>query len=123
MPEAFLLKERRVHPRISIKIPLHFRIIDDRDEIKSVLELRKKEKDGRTLDASLGGLCIVTDHPIKEGSILKLEIFVPDEPVKIRGMAEVVWCNESGGGIRFLAMDETDREIMKNYLSKASTRR
>ncbi len=123
MTEAYLLKERRVHPRISVKIPLDFRIIDNREEIKSVLELRKKEKNGKTLDASLGGLCVVTDYPLYEGTILSLEISIPEPPQKTRAMAEVVWANDSGGGIRFLAMEEKDRDALKTYLTKASSKR
>jgi hypothetical protein len=123
VPEAYLLKERRVYPRISLKIPVVFRVLDDQEEIKSVIELRKKEKHGHTMDVSLGGLCIVTDQPLREGSILSLEITIPDVPKALKAMAEVVWSSESGGGIRFLTMDENDMETLKSYLSKASSKR
>ena len=123
MPEAYLLKERRVYPRISLKIPVVFRVLDDQEEIKSVIELRKKEKHGHTMDVSLGGLCIVTDQPLREGSILSLEITIPDLAKALKAMAEVVWSSESGGGIRFLTMDENDMETLKSYLSKASSKR
>jgi c-di-GMP-binding flagellar brake protein YcgR len=123
VPEAYLLKERRVYPRISLKIPVVFRVLDDQEEIKSVIELRKKEKHGHTMDVSLGGLCIVTDQPLREGSILSLEITIPDLAKALKAMAEVVWSSESGGGIRFLTMDENDMETLKSYLSKASSKR
>jgi c-di-GMP-binding flagellar brake protein YcgR len=123
VPEAYLLKERRVHPRIALKIPVIYRVLDDQEEIKRVLELRKKEKYGHTLDVSLGGLCIVTDQPLREGSILSLEITIPDAPKALKAMAEVVWSSETGGGIRFLTMDENDMETLKTFISKASSKR
>jgi len=122
-PEAYLLKERRVHPRISVRIPAVFRVLDDKAEIKSVLDLRKTEKNARTMDVSLGGLCIMSDQPMETGNILRLDISVPEEPKKLKAMAEVVWSNDSGGGIRFLTMDEKDMEILKTYLAKASSKR
>lgn len=123
MPDGYLLKERRVYPRIALKIPVIFRVLDDQEEIKSVIELRKKEKHGHTLDVSLGGLCVVTDQPLQEGSILSLEITIPDVTKTLKAMAEVVWSSETGGGIRFLTMDENDMETLKTYLSKASSKR
>jgi c-di-GMP-binding flagellar brake protein YcgR len=122
-PDAYLLKERRVYPRISVKIPIVFRVLDDKAEIKSILDLRKKEKHGHTMDVSLGGLCVMSEQPVQTGNVLRLDISIPDTSKSLKAMAEVVWANDTGGGIRFLAMDEADIETLKSYLSKAATKR
>ncbi len=72
---------------------------------------------------SLGGLGILTNEPLKPGSILKIEILIPDNPSKLNAMTEVVWSNESGGGVQFLAMKDEDVQALKNYLDKASSER
>jgi Tfp pilus assembly protein PilZ len=123
MPEAYLLKERRVHPRIAVKIPVIFRVLDDQEEINNTVEWRKNVKNRHTMDISLGGMFIVADQPLREGNILTLEISIPDTPEKLKAMAEVVWSSETGGGIQFLAMNEDDMKSLKSYLDKASSSR
>jgi hypothetical protein len=123
MPEAYLLKERRVHPRIAVKIPVVFRVLDDQEEINDVFEWGKKVKHRHALDVSLGGMFIATDQPLREGNILSLEISIPDTLNELKAMAEVVWSSETGGGIRFLTMNEEDTKSLKAYLAKASNSR
>lgn len=123
MTESYLLKERRVHPRIAAKVPLEFKVLDDQEEIKNIHEKRKKEKNSQAMDVSLGGIFIMSDQPLREGNILNLEIAIPGAPDKLKAIVEVVWSNETGGGIQFLAMAEPDVEALKAYLDKVSTSR
>ena len=121
MPEANMFVEKRVHPRVSVKIPVKFRVIEDQKELETVFERRKKEQTTRTMDMSLGGLYIVADSVLNIGSILRLDISLPERTSLISAFAEVVWSNETGAGLHFLAMKEDDVENLKNYLSKASS--
>ncbi len=123
MPEAFLLKEKRVHPRISLKIPLIYRVVDDQEGIDSLQNRKKKEKLHQTLDISLGGMFILAGQALKDGNILSLEILIPGSSKKLNATAEVVWTNEMGGGIRFLTIGEEDMKSFKSFLSKASSSR
>jgi hypothetical protein len=123
MTEAYLLKERRVHPRISVKVPVDFRILVDPEEINNTYDWRKSIKHRNTMDVSLGGIFIVTDQPLKERNLLSLEITIPETKEKLSAMAEVVWTSESGGGIQFLAMKEEDMKTLTAYLAKASSSR
>jgi c-di-GMP-binding flagellar brake protein YcgR len=123
MPKAYLLKERRVYPRISVKVPVVYWLLEDLDEIKSILERKEKEKKRSTLNISLGGMCLLADEPLKDGNILSLEIDVPDAPKKMKAIAEVVWSNETGGGIHFLTMNDEDMNALKDYLDKLSSSR
>jgi c-di-GMP-binding flagellar brake protein YcgR len=120
MPEANMFMEKRIHPRVSVKIPLKYRVIEDQKELETVFERKKKEQTTRTMDVSLGGLYIVADQILNVGSILRLDISLPEKSVFISAFAEVVWSNETGGGLHFLAMKEDDVEFLKNYLIKNS---
>lgn len=118
-PDANMFIEKRVFPRISIKIPVKYRLIEDQKELDSVFERRKREQTTSTMDVSLGGLYIVAEQILKVGSILRLDISVPNRPDLISAFAEVVWSNETGGGLHFLAMREDDVESLKAYLTKS----
>lgn len=120
MPEANMYVEKRIHPRVSVKIPVKFRVIEDQKEIETVFERRKKEQTTQTMDVSLGGLYIVADQLLNVGSILRLDISLPEKNGLVSAFAEVVWSNETGGGLHFLAMKEEDVEFLKGYLTKAS---
>lgn len=120
MPEANMFVEKRIHPRVSVKIPVKYRVIEDQKEIDSVFERRKKEQTTKTMDVSLGGLYIVADSVLNIGSILRLDISIPAKVSIISAFAEVVWANETGGGLHFLAMKEEDVDALKNYLGSVS---
>jgi c-di-GMP-binding flagellar brake protein YcgR len=120
MPEANMFVEKRIHPRVSVKIPVKYRVIEDQKEIDSVFERRKKEQTTKTMDVSLGGLYIVADTVLNIGSILRLDISIPAKAAIISAFAEVVWANETGGGLHFLAMKEEDVDALKNYLGSVS---
>jgi len=120
MPEANMYVEKRIHPRVSVKIPVKFRVIEEQKEIETVFERRKKEQTTQTMDVSLGGLYIVADQILNVGSILRLDISIPEKNSMVSAFAEVVWSNETGGGLHFLAMKEEDVEFLKGYLTKAS---
>jgi len=117
-PDANMFIEKRIHPRVSVKIPVKYRLIEDQKELDSVFERRKREQTSNTMDVSLGGLYIVAEQVLKVGSILRLDISVPNRPSLISAFAEVVWANETGGGLHFLAMREEDVESLKAYLTK-----
>jgi c-di-GMP-binding flagellar brake protein YcgR len=120
MPEANMYVEKRVHPRVSVKIPVKYRVIEDQQELETVFERKKKEQTTKTMDMSLGGLYIVADQILNIGSILRLDISLPEKPSLVSAFAEVVWANETGGGLHFLAMKEEDVEALKAYLTKVS---
>ena len=120
MPEANIFIEKRIHPRVSAKIPVKYRIIEDQKEIETVFERRKKEQSTRTMDVSLGGLYIVAEQALNIGSILRLDISIPTHSGLVSAFAEVIWANETGGGLHFLAMKEDDVESLKAYLQQVS---
>lgn len=122
MPEAYLQSEKRVDPRFAVRIPIIFRAMDDKDEIKSLLDRDKKEKKAHTLNISLSGMCLVTGKALTVGNVLSLDIMLPGSTRILRAIAEVVWSNETGGGIRFLSMKEGDMQSFKTYLDEVASR-
>jgi c-di-GMP-binding flagellar brake protein YcgR len=121
MPEANMFMEKRVHPRVSVKIPVKYRVIEDQKEIETVFERKKREQTSQTMDVSLGGLYLVSEQVMNVGSILRLDIAIPDNSRMVSAFAEVVWSNETGGGLHFLAMKEEDVDALKNYLNQSQT--
>jgi len=120
MPEGSMFMERRRYPRVTVEIPVKYRLIDDQKELESVFERKKRDTHSRSLDVSLGGIYITADQNMKIGSILRLEITVPEPQKLISAFAEVVWSNDTGGGLHFLAMKEEDSEALKSYIEKIS---
>lgn len=121
MPEANMFLEKRVHPRVSVKVAVKYRVIEEQREIESVFERKNRDKTSQTLDVSLGGLYLVADQVINVGSILRLDIDIPGQSSKVSAFAEVVWSNDSGLGLHFLAMKDGDVDTLKNYLSQAQS--
>jgi len=121
MPEANMFSEKRIHPRVLVKIPVKYRVIEDAVEVKTILEHRKKDHDAQTVDMSLGGLYIVSDQALATGKILRLDISLADNKRPVIAFAEVVWANETGGGLRFLTIKDEDMSSLKAYLDKVSS--
>lgn len=120
MPSANLLLEKRVYPRMSLNIPIKYRIIEDQKEISSFLDRsNNKGQTSQTKDVSLDGLYLIADHVPEVGSVLLLDITLPNVSQVISSYAEVVWSNDTGGGLHFEVIKEEDFDILKNYLSQA----
>ena len=120
MPEANLFLEKRAYPRISVKIPVKYRLIEDQNEIKTILERRKSEQTAHTMDVSLGGMYLVTVHSLSVGVLLRIEFMFHGKTKPLTAMAEVVWSNETGAGLRFLTMKEQDTDELKRYLDESA---
>jgi len=70
---------------------------------------------------SLGGICITSPNPEPEGAEVDLEIHFPETEESFVVHGKVVWNSQEPPvemGIRFLDLDETKREILRNYLNR-----
>jgi c-di-GMP-binding flagellar brake protein YcgR len=120
MPKASLHKEKRIYPRISATLAVHYRELEDQKAVESLQERRQKEISAITRDVSLGGMFLVAEKPLTVGHMLVLHISVPNHPGKLSAYAEVVWSNTGGGGLKFLAMSEEYLGILQSYLDSIS---
>lgn len=121
MHSANLFMEKRVHPRVSVRIPVQYRLIEEQSEIDNIKSWRQTQQRGQTIDVSLGGMAIAVDKPIGVGSLLRGDIILKGLPNPLNVYAEVVWANETGAGLSFIMVKEKDIEILKDFLEKAAS--
>lgn len=119
MPDAKMFLDRRKHPRVQTSIPVRYRLIDDQKEIASLIERRNRDKQSSTIDLSEGGAYIATPEAVGAGSLIRLEIRLPGVAETLSAFAEVVWANETGCGLRYLAMKDEDAQMMRDYIENA----
>ncbi len=113
-----LSKEKRLLPRFALEIPVKFRVMNEQKVIESFSERQEKEKSGKTKDVSLGGLYLVTDHEMKKGNIIQLDLMIPCRMGTLKTFANVAWNNELGAGLKLLAMPHDEKECLKCYMDK-----
>lgn len=120
MSESKMFKEKREFPRMAIALPLKYRLIEDLRSPDSIAELRKKEVATHTADVGLGGMFISMERPVNVGSILSIQFSIPGKANNLSAFVEVVWANDNGGGVHFLALKEEDKDSLGFLLAKAS---
>jgi len=120
MPDANLFHEKRALPRTSLSIPVKYRVIEDPMEIEKVFDRRKFEESNLALNASVGGLYLVGTEPFHVGSVLRLDISLPEISHMITTYAEVIWANSSGAGLQFETMKAEDAKTLKDYLAQSA---
>ena len=118
MPEANLFVEKRAYPRIPVKLPVKYRLVDDMAGAQSILEMRKTETNTNTHDISLGGMYIVSDQKLVVGNILHLDITLPGKTKRLAAFGEVVWSKDSGAGLRFMMIKNEDLETLKLFMEE-----
>ena len=121
MPEAKLFMEKRVYPRVSVKLPINYRVMQDENELHNIEEWRKTSKDAQSVDLSLGGMFISVDRALPMGSLLRFDVVIPKQTTPLAIFAEVVWTNVSGAGLRFLMVKPQDFEDLKKFLDSESS--
>jgi hypothetical protein len=120
MPDANISMERRVNPRIAIKIPVKYRLEEDKEVVKTIEEWRNTQKHAHTLDMSLSGMSIILDHYLAMGTILRFDVYLLDKVNVATIYAEVKWVNPNGTGVKFLMMKDKELEALKMFLEKSS---
>ena len=105
-------KEKRKFKRFDAYMSVRYKVADPQK--KSGISLSK--------DLSREGIKITSTDPIKEGTILDLEIDIPDDPKPVFTTGEVVWTKRLDGdennfeqGVRFLMMDPVDKFRVLDY--------
>jgi hypothetical protein len=120
MQDANLFIEKRAHPRVPVKIPVKYRLVEDLKGIQSIIEIRKTVTNTESLDLSLGGIYIVAEQKLEPGHILSLDIFLPKKERPLSAFAEVVWSKESGAGLHFMLLKNEDLVALTAFLDDAN---
>jgi hypothetical protein len=102
--KARAINERRQNPRMrcSLSVELHPATQENRIW-------------GRVADISLGGCFVEMSSPVKEGTQLRLALWIGEKKIWARGKVAGVRLG-SGVGIQFLEMKDEDREQLKQYV-------
>jgi len=113
--------EKRAFPRYKADFPVKYQLLEDKEEVKAILEHSKKEI-AIARDISLGGMQITSEQPLKNGDVLVFEIPLADKSQTLLASAEVVWVNGNISGLHFLQISNEDLEALKAYLKKLGYR-
>jgi len=121
MPGLHKFEEKRTHPRVQMKVPVKYRFVGHQVAIQSIYEIRKNDQKTETKDLSLGGMRLLPDLLLDVGSLLRMEINLPEASNLLSAFAEVIWANEGGCGIKFLTMKDNDSKALSDYLARVSS--
>ncbi len=117
MPETNMYLEKRIHPRVSVQVPVTYSVLDDQEKIQSIHRQQQKQA-AQSQDLSLGGVFLIANLVLRVGSVLSLEIALPGRDRVVSPFAEVVWSNDSGLGLQFVALKEKDEEALGFFISQ-----
>jgi c-di-GMP-binding flagellar brake protein YcgR len=105
-------QERRKFKRFDAFMSVRFRV-EDPDESNGVCLSNDLSRDGMKLTAN---------SKFTKGSLVNLEIDIPDDPKTVNTTGEIVWSRKLKGsdndyeiGIRFLMMDPVDKFRVLDY--------
>jgi hypothetical protein len=118
-PEETVISEKRmVHQRVRVKFPVRFREIRDENETEITAEHHDRVKVSYSKNLSEGGMFIVTKEELYFDYLLRLHIFLPSTSIFITTLAPVIWTDQEGAGVSFVAMEPRDMESLKAYIGK-----
>ncbi|MCP4660339.1 MAG: hypothetical protein GY856_33480 [bacterium] len=75
------------------------------------------------VNASIGGMLVLTDNLRPQGSLVRFELVI-DEETSVRGLGEVIWTRaESAGrvagmGVKFRFLEQHDRQLILRFVSQ-----
>jgi len=105
--------EKRKSPRAELHILVQFRFDTFEDFLAEY-----------SIDISVGGMFLRTDHPRPEGSMIYLQFALRDGSKLIEGLGKVVRVNPGGTdrpagmGVEFVNLDEDSRVLIEEIVSQ-----
>ena len=106
--------ERRMYKRVSVAVKLRFLV---------PLETFERVYEASTFDVGKGGIGLVSDQPLKDGTAMIVELDPGRAGVEgelIRIQAQCIWCEAKGGqhhmGVMFYYFDEGLRERVGKFV-------
>lgn len=111
--------ERRRHPRISVDLPIEY----------SRIENASFPRNGRAVNASIGGLLVYLPELVQVGQIFRLRMYFSIPATQIVEMvAEIAWVDipmgekplEYRAGLKFLEISPEDQDKLTQFLKMIS---
>jgi c-di-GMP-binding flagellar brake protein YcgR len=115
MPKAKMILERRGSPRLSMMIPVKYRLERDEKVLRGIEDWRSEENNALTLDMSLGGMQIAVDRSLAVGDVLHFDIHLLDKARNASVYAKVIRTGKGKAGLQFLMMNDGEREALKAF--------
>ena len=106
--------ERRESPRVTCNVVGRVKGFSHGN--KATIEMHETPVPLSVNNLSLGGAHLSTDHPSKEGEVLRLELHLAGTPEPLSALAEVCWKDGTGFGVRFLALPDPDRARLSRFI-------
>lgn len=121
MTEGKMFLEKRVHSRLLVKFPISYKILNAKEaEDRNSQERPEDHRAAESWDASLGGMYIISKESLKSGDHLEIKISMPQGEKSLKSLADVVWVDHSGAGLRFVAMKGEDVKTLESFLNGLS---
>jgi len=132
-------KDKRNHPRVSIKLRVDAKVLDEAQKIDilagngypdldqeslSLGQPRRGRLECHTFDLSPSGLRLAAAHldDLEHGSSLELDLHLPGERRVVKLLAEVMWADQGPdspvAGLRFAALEDEGMRRLREYLEK-----
>jgi len=108
--------ERRKFPRLSVAVDIQYKALPEAIAYGT----------GATANISAVGICLILYEELKPGSVLELNIYLPDDQPIIKGKGRIVWIKPFNvardqkerfdAGVEFIDINESDRKRINNYV-------
>lgn len=117
------LQEQRNFPRVSRSCDVSFRHVN-----REAFEGKTQPEAGTMRNISGGGICFYNPEQIPVGSMLALEVALPEFPDTVISMGKVCWCRPSSGdhgydiGVEFWWIgwkDEAAQQKLRSFITTA----
>ena len=139
MPEPSHYNDKRNHPRVTIKLRVDAKVLDENlkidimagngypdldQESLALTKPRRGRQTSHTHDISAGGLRLNAKdlESLEHGSTLELDVHLPGERRVVKVLAEVMWADKSQdspvAGLRFAALEDEGLRRLREYLEK-----
>ena len=121
--ECWTSEERRQHRRFGDGVVVEYYI-----------EKKPHLKDIKALNMSKGGMKLLLDEKLSDGTIMDLKIYIPDRKNSIEVEAEVVWTKDADyikdasgnrffhSGVKFIGIKEPADNHITDYINSCETR-
>jgi len=120
MAEGKIFLDQRAHSRMLVKLPVTFNILAEKSKGADSREYRENQRNAESWDTSLGGMYLVSGQDLKPGDHLSLKFSLPQSSGPLKVLADVVWADGTGAGLRFVAMKDADIQTLEAFLNKLS---
>lgn len=114
MPDMRRIPERRRSPRLSMQIPVKYRLERDGKVLRDIEKWRLTENNALTLDMSLDGMQIAVDRPLSVGDVLHFDVHLLNK--RNAGVyARVIRTGRRTAGLQFVMLNDEEREALKAF--------